>query len=165
LVESFPYFVELLPSDGRRIRSPATFVPVISSQIMAHPAQIFRNIFLNLKLILQANAKEMQIIVNQDDTYFLHYPLKGNRRGKTFAFIQIRNKYVAFYLHPLEEQPELREYCSPELLQLLQDNGQFQFSKQSASSRLMQELAELIHLATPASRRKTAPALLQRSAL
>jgi hypothetical protein len=141
----------------------ATFVSVINSPEMTSPAQIFRNLFLNLKLILQTHAKGMEIIVNQDDTYFLHYPVKGSNRGKTFAFIQVRGNYVAFYFHPFEEQPGLLADCSPELRKALQEDGRFHFGKQASTTRMMRELAEAVHAALPGKRKALQQPMLQSS--
>jgi hypothetical protein len=112
--------------------------------------------FNNLKLVLQVHSRGTEVVVNQHDTFYLHYPPDSKLAGVIFAYVQQRKDHIIFYFHPLAANEKLFNLCSPGLQAALQNDSRFLLPL-DIEPVVIRELQELTHIAMSVSNRHYQP--------
>lgn len=99
-------------------------------------------VFEILKDILKPYEKQLQVVYDKPDNYYLHTPPSDkNKKGEFFGAVQIKKSYVAFHLMPIYYNPDLLTGISHELKNKMQGKSCFNFT--SGQKGLFNELAAL----------------------
>ena len=98
--------------------------------------------FHALKSILQPYENLMNILVDQDDCYYLEFFGRPGSEARLFAAVQIRRNYVALHLTCLKTHEELPETFSKYLRSCYVGKGQFNVQK--AGEKLLRELRQVL---------------------
>jgi len=102
----------------------------------------FTEVFQSLKEILAPYAKELVIVTDQDDNFYLDTSfLMKNKKPMYFGSIKVNKKYVSFHLMPVYVFPDLLKGISPELRRRMQGKSCFNFK--TVDSQLFKELSQL----------------------
>ncbi len=104
------------------------------------PANI--KVFYALKSILQPYENLMNILVDQEDCYYLEFFGRPGVPPRLFAAVQMRTNFVSLHLTCLKSYEELPETCSNYLRNCYIGNGQFQVQK--VGEKLLRELRQMI---------------------
>lgn len=95
-------------------------------------------VFHALKSVLQPYENLMNILVDQDDCYYLEFFARPGVDARLFAAVQIRKNYVALHLTCLKTYEQLPETYSKYLRNCYVGKGQFNIQK--AGEKLLKEL-------------------------
>ena len=102
----------------------------------------FTEIFNSLKAILQNYEKELVVVKDEPNNYYLDTKYTApNKKPLFFGAVKIMSKTVNFYLMPVYIKPELLEGMSPELKKRMQGKSCFNFKK--LDEELLSELEAL----------------------
>ncbi len=89
-----------------------------------------KNTFEHLKTLLSPYEKELTIVHNKEDNYYLHTPpTPKKKKGEFFGAVQIKKNYVAFHLMPIYCNPELLQDVSEDLKKKMQGKSCFNFKE------------------------------------
>ncbi len=99
-------------------------------------------VFENLKNILQPYSKELVLVMDEVDNFYIntHFIMK-NSKPMYFGSVKINKHYVSFHLMPVYVFPELLDSLSPELKRRMQGKSCFNFK--TVNEPLFNELEEL----------------------
>ncbi len=99
-------------------------------------------VFENLKNILQPYSKELVLVMDEVDNFYIntHFIMK-NSKPMYFGSVKINKHYVSFHLMPVYVFPELLDSLSPELKRRMQGKSCFNFK--TVNEPLFNELKEL----------------------
>jgi hypothetical protein len=99
-------------------------------------------LFDALRAILKRHERELVVVHDKADNYYLDTPTKDpNKNALFFAAARAGRAYTSFYLMPVYTNPELLGAVSPELKKRMQGKSCFNFK--SAEPGLLKELSEL----------------------
>lgn len=98
--------------------------------------------FHALKSILQPYENLMNILVDQEDCYYLEFFSRPGVDARLFAAVQMRTSYVSLHLTCLKSYDQLPDNFSQYLRSCYVGNGQFQVQK--AGEKLLRELRQLL---------------------
>jgi len=108
---------------------------------MTKPDQ-FEEVFRQLKDILKKFEPEMILVNDRPDSYYLNTPFTEQYKKELFfGAVQIKKRYVSYYLMPVYIFPDLLQDVSPELNARMQGKSCFNFT--SVKPGLFQELSLL----------------------
>src|SRR6185503_2503985 len=102
----------------------------------------FTEVFRRLKAILQPYAKDMEVVQDDANGYFLntHHVMK-NKRPLCFGGVRLGQNYVSFYLMSVYVTAVEMKTASPELKKRMQGKSCFNFK--TVDEKLFRELAKL----------------------
>ncbi len=102
----------------------------------------FKEVFQELKKILKPYAKELVVVSEQDDNFYLDTSyLMKNKKPMYFGSVKVNRTYVSFHLMPVYVFPDLLKDISPELKRRMQGKSCFNFNRLDAL--LFKELSQL----------------------
>ena len=102
----------------------------------------FKNVFVQLKSILNPYAESLDCKIDQSDNFYLDTKhIMKNGKPLFFGAVQIKKNYVSYHLMPVYVFRELLENISPQLKRRMQGKSCFNFTK--VDTALFEELAEL----------------------
>lgn len=104
------------------------------------PANI--KVFYALKSILQPYENLMNILVDQEDCYYLEFFGRPGVPPRLFAAVQMRTNFVSLHLTCLKSCETLPETYSNYLRSCYIGNGQFQVQK--VGEKQLRELRQMI---------------------
>lgn len=106
------------------------------------PSEKPKEVFAQLKAILQVFQPKLFLKVDEPDAYHLEAPFSEKYgRELFFGSVQIRKNYVSFYLFPVYMFPDLLENMSPALKKRMQGKSCFNFKE--IDPQLFRELKQL----------------------
>ena len=109
---------------------------------MSDKEQRFRNIFTDLKSIIETHAPHLNADYDHDTGYSLNAGTNPtNNKPMHFAATMIKKNYVSFYLMPVYIEPSLLDDISDDLRKRMQGKSCFNFKQPDEA--LFQELAAL----------------------
>lgn len=103
----------------------------------------FRAVFADLSSILRPYADKLDVKTDTPDHLYVdtHHVMK-NKKPLFFGAVQVKKKYVSFYLMPVYMEPALLDSASAALRGRMQGKSCFNFTTQDAD--LFSELAGLV---------------------
>lgn len=103
-------------------------------------------LFARLKRILEPYEKELTLVRDEPDDYYLDAG-KNPKNGKPYFFgaAQVKKHYVSFHLMPVYIYPELLDHISEDLKRRMQGKSCFNFRRIEES--LFVELEDLTRAA------------------
>ncbi len=104
-----------------------------------------KEVFLELKKILQTYESKLQLIEDTEEEYYLDtdYIMK-NKKRLSFGSVSIKKSYVSFHLMPVYENPTLLNNLSPQLQRRMQGKSCFNFLE--INQPLFEELKTLTQI-------------------
>jgi len=99
-------------------------------------------VFNRLREILRPYAAKLELTVDSTTNYCLYTRhIMQNKQPLHFASVQIRKRYVSYYLMPVYVRPKLLDGISAELRKRMQGKSCFNFT--TVDEPLFKELARL----------------------
>ena len=90
----------------------------------------FKQVFEELKSILQPYAKRMEVAQDTDNYYLLNTRfIMKNKQPLCFGGVRLGKNYVSFYLMSVYAAPDLLRSMSPELRKRMQGKSCFNFKE------------------------------------
>lgn len=86
------------------------------------------SIFLLLKEIMKKNERNLHVLYDDSDNYYLEtYPSFSNQKGEFFGAVQVKKSYISFHLMPVYYYPELLDNVPLDLKKHMQGKSCFNF--------------------------------------
>ena len=102
----------------------------------------FKNVFAQLRQLLQGRAGTLEVTADTQDHYCLTLPFSPMfKKSFPAAWVKIEKNYVAYHFMPVYMFPKLREQMSSELKKRMQGKSCFNFK--AVDTALFKELGEL----------------------
>ncbi len=102
----------------------------------------FKQVFQDLKAIMEPFEKDLVVKKDEADNYYLnvHFQREDGYQG-AFGGVEIKKNYVSYHLMPVYAYPELLAGLSPALKKRMQGKSCFNFTKTDAET--LKELGDL----------------------
>ena len=85
-------------------------------------------VFNVLKPILDRYSNNLQVITDEDDSYYLDtFHIMNNKKPLFFGAVKINKSYVSFHLMPIYLNPSLLDNISKDLKKRMQGKSCFNF--------------------------------------
>jgi hypothetical protein len=99
----------------------------------------YRQVFETLKSILAAYERDLVVLVDQDDTYYVDAPDEIHNQSFFYGAVQLRKDYVTFYFAGFPRLAELLRVTSSDLCIIHNpDGGNYLVFKTITTSQLKQ---------------------------
>jgi hypothetical protein len=99
----------------------------------------YRQVFETLKSMLATYEKDLLVLVDQEDTYYVDAPDNLHARSFFFGAVQLRTDYVTFYFAGFPKLSELLRVTSSDLCIIHNaDGGNYLVFKTITTSQLRQ---------------------------
>ena len=85
--------------------------------------------FESIRSIFNVYEKELSVVVDQPDSYYLTHPENEDGPGKFFSAVQIRKDKIFVYFGALNEHPELLRELPEGMYQHMNPGGIFAFKR------------------------------------